>query len=72
MTPQSHAGRREDSPKATCAGPDLGRKNIYTDVVPSGGRIQIKGSNQDAAPVKFFARLRIEEQTRVSSAPPRG
>ena len=40
--------------------------------VPSGGRIQIKGSNQDAAPVKFFARLRIEEQTRVSSAPPRG
>jgi hypothetical protein len=41
--------------------------------VPSGARIEIKGSNQDVAPVKFFTRVRIEEQVRASSAPaPRG
>lgn len=36
--------------------------------VPSGARIQIKGSNQDVAAVKFMARVRIEEQVRVSAS----
>lgn len=36
--------------------------------VPSGGRIQIKGTNTDVAPVKFFARVRIQEQEKASPA----
>ena len=36
--------------------------------VPSGARIQIKGTNTDVAGVKFFARVRIQEQERVSPA----